>query len=514
MRPGTRSYVRWQRPTKIRVFRSMNYVLSNIQIKEWDNYTINHEPISSIDLMERAASAFVKQLLLWIQVKQISFPIIYIFCGQGNNGGDGLAIARLLAAKGFSIKVFVLNLKPNGSPDFEVNLERARSLHLPIQQISSIEEIPQIPNEALVIEALFGTGLSKPLNSFTSVLVEELNKANVFRFAVDVPTIGFKAHYTFTFEVYKTSFLFQETGTDAGEITVLPIGLHPGYLEQLIDTKQYYNSFEPKKLSMPLRFNMKWQKGHALIVAGSYGMMGAAILSAKATLFAGCGMVTVYIPKVGYTILQSTFPEALVQTDEALTEIRILPNTKKYNALGIGMGLGLHPYTVAAIERDVSKQTLPLLIDADALNAIASLWQQGKSFTFPKNCIITPHPKEFDRLFGKSETSEARLAKQIELSKTLEIIIVLKGAYTTISDVDGRVWFNLNGHPLLATAGSGDVLSGIITSYLAQGYTPIIAARMGVFQHAQAAQLLAAKGVKNASAEMFIDTLSYLEPVL
>lgn len=493
--------------------RSMKYLLSNKEIQEWDKYTISHEPIASIDLMERAAVAFVKQLLLLMQEKELSFPSIYIFCGQGNNGGDGLAIARMLAAKGFAIKVFVLNLKPKGSPDFEINLERLRSLHLPVQQIATTKDIPQIPNEAMVIEALFGTGLNKPIHTLASVLIEELNKENLFRIAVDVPTTGFKANYTFTFEVFKASFLFPESGADTGEVKVLSIGLHPGFLEQLEDTQQYFNSFEPNKFDLPSRFNMKWQKGHALIVAGSYGMMGAAILSAKATLYAGCGMVTVYVPKVGYTILQSAFPEALVQTDESLTEIRSLPNTQKYDALGIGMGLGLHPYTVAAIEREVPKQTLPLLIDADALNAIASLWQQGKTFTFPKQCIITPHAKEFDRLFGKSLNSEARLAKQIEMSKALEINIVLKGVYTSISDATGRVWFNLNGFPLLATAGSGDVLSGIITSYLAQGKSPILAARMGVYQHANAAQKLATKGIKNASAAMLIDALTYLEPV-
>jgi hydroxyethylthiazole kinase-like uncharacterized protein yjeF len=491
----------------------MKYVLSNLQIREWDKYTISHEPIASIDLMERAAVAFVKQLLLLMQEKEISLPHIYIFCGQGNNGGDGLAIARLLAAKGFSVKVFVLNLKTKGSPDFELNLERTMALHLSVQQITTIEDIPQIPNEALVIEALFGTGLNNSINSLASALIETLNQEKVFRIAVDMPTAGFKANYTFTFEVFKASFLFPETGVDTGEIKVLSIGLHPGFLEQLEDTQQYFNSFEPIKFEVISRFNMKWQKGHALIVAGSYGMMGAAILSAKASLYAGCGMVTVYIPKVGYTILQSTIPEALVQTDEALTEIKNLPNTQKYNALGIGMGMGLHPYTVAAIEREVPKQTLPLLLDADALNAIASLWQQGKTFTFPKQSIITPHAKEFDRLFGKSLNSEARLAKQIEMSKALEIIIVLKGTHTSISDTTGGVWFNLNGHPLLATAGSGDVLSGIITSYLAQGKSPILAARMGVYQHANAAQYLAAKGIINASAAMLIDALPYLEPV-
>ncbi len=488
-------------------------VLNNAQILAWDKYTISQEPIADIDLMERASLTFVEAFVALIQQQDFLSPIISIYCGQGNNGGDGLAIARLLFEKGYEVRVILLAIKPKGTESFEINLGRVKQLNISINYLKAANDLESLAASDIIIDAMIGLGIDKPLQGLPFEVVQYLNQQVAFKVAVDLPTPYLLVHYTFTFQVLKTSLLFQETGANAGKIKVLPIGLHPAYLRTLAIGNSFFNSFSPNNFPIESQFNMKWQKGHALLVGGSYGMIGAIILSSKAAISAFCGMVSVYVPNHANSIVQTAFPEALVQTDPEENYISYIPIPENCKAIGIGPGLGRVPETQNALIDFLKRCEKPLVIDADALNLLANVFRLEPNFTLPKSCILTPHAKEFDRLFGKSENSTERLQKQRDFSKKLEVIIVLKGAYTSITDTVGNCWFNTNGHPLLATAGSGDVLTGIITSLLANGETPILAARKGVYFHSQAAQQLAQKGFKQILASNLINELPMLERI-
>lgn len=489
-------------------------VLNNAQILAWDKYTISHEPIADIDLMERTSQTFVEAFLALIHQQEFVSPTISIYCGQGNNGGDGLAIARLLFAKGFKVCIIILATKPKGTESFEINLGRVNQLNISISYLKAANDLECLAPSDIIIDAIIGLGINKPLQGLPFEVVQYLNQLAAFKVAVDLPTPNLKVHFTFTFQVLKTSLLFQETAANAGQIKVLPIGLHPSYLKTLPIGNDFFNDFSAKANPIQNQFDMKWQKGHALLLGGSYGMIGSIILASKAALSSFCGMVSVYLPKHANSIVQTAFPEVLVQTDPEEDYITQFPNIQSYHAIGIGPGLGRAPATQNALIDFLKSCNIPLVIDADALNLLANIFKSEPNFVLPKSCILTPHVKEFDRIFGKSENSEVRLKKQRDLSKKLAIIIVLKGAYTSITDTEGNCWFNTNGHPLMATAGSGDVLTGIITSLLAKGETPLLAARKGVYFHSQAAQQLAQKGFKQILASNIIKELQLIERIL
>ncbi|MDP1727745.1 MAG: NAD(P)H-hydrate dehydratase [Bacteroidota bacterium] len=504
-------------------------LLTAKQIQDWDAFTIKHEPISSVDLMERASKAFSTVFLNHLNeagLKFINSPV-FIFCGLGNNGGDGLAIARILHEAGKQLTVYVLNSGGLPSPDFTINFKRLKELReIEIIEIDNEKDLPNLPENAIIIDALFGTGLNKPLAGITALLVQRLNETNGYKVSVDIPSglladltslemirehTIFKAHDTFTFQVPKQSFMFPETGEFVGNFKVLTIGLHPDFLKS-IRSDSFFISKEWVQANLKSRskFSHKGSAGHALIIAGSYGKMGAALLASKAALRAGCGLLTAYIPRVGYTIFQTAFPEAMVQTDEELYEIRNFPSTNEWDAIGVGPGMGVHPNTVKAFGIWLNQINIPLLIDADGLNACAELMKLHADFSFPNMAVITPHPKEFERLAGKCTDSFERLTKQKEFAHKHNVIVVLKGAHTCITLPDGETYFNLTGNPLLATAGSGDVLSGIITSFLAQGYEPKEAALLGVYLHGTLANRLKDKGYKQAVAGDLIEELKFI----
>jgi ADP-dependent NAD(P)H-hydrate dehydratase / NAD(P)H-hydrate epimerase len=500
-------------------------ILNTAQIKEWDAYTILHEPISSLDLMDRAASSAFAFFKDYLQANSINLdsPTIAVICGQGNNAGDGLVFAKLLQQEGREVQVYVLKLKDKGSPDFEANLASCIALGIPIKFLENEFDLLQIPDHGIWIDALYGSGLSKNLQGLSSMLVQAINEKNGVKIAIDIPSglfgdiqeaiqqkaaVIFKSDITYTFQQMKTSFLFPETGGFAGECVVVPIGLHPAYLKAIQDSWFWLepNLLQHKPSS---KFDFKWEKGHALMIAGSYGKVGAALLSSKAALRAGCGLVSAYVPKVAYTIFQTAFPEAMVETDEELTEIRNFPDCSKYDAIGIGPGLGFHPYTVRGFGNWIKHIKTPLVIDADGLNICAELLKMHPDFSFPKNCILTPHHKEFDRLFGKCNNSFERLNLAIEKARQYEIIIVLKSAHTAIVTPHGNVFFNSTGNNLLATAGSGDVLTGIVTAMLTKGFEPIEAAKKAVFLHGILANSLQAKGYKNIIASDLVEELKW-----
>jgi ADP-dependent NAD(P)H-hydrate dehydratase / NAD(P)H-hydrate epimerase len=478
-------------------FFKMPKILTTSQIRLADEYTILNEPINSLDLMERASG----KLFEWVQN---NFPVsreIYVFSGPGNNGGDGLALARMLRIAGFKVHVFILKISKILSKDAEINLERYEKLgNNLIQWIEDLRQFPVISKGALIIDALFGSGLKRPLEGLAAELVKHLNDSKEEILAIDIPSGLFgednrenntvaiiRAKTTLTFECPKLAFFFAENHPFVGSWHVLPIGLQKEFIQRQESNRFYATRKEIQGLlKNRQKFDHKGRFGHALLLAGSRGKTGAAVLSARACLKTGCGLLTVHLPASGYEIFQSALPEAMCSIDSKDDVISNLPDLGPYNALGIGPGIGTRSAT-STLVRSLLKTTLPLVIDADAVNILAE--NQPWLNDLSENIILTPHPGEFDRLAGKSGSGFERFLKQIDFAIRYKAIVVLKGAFTSVVSPDGIAWFNTTGNPGMATAGSGDVLTGIILSLLAQGYTPLQAARVGVFLHGLAGDL-------------------------
>jgi len=473
-------------------------IFSAAQIKKWDAFTIANEPVSSIDLMERAATACCK----WLIGKNFGLHHFRIFCGKGNNGGDGLAIARMLIEHDCKVTVYILEFGKAGSDDFQINLTRLHECSTDIHFIQSPEFFPGINNTDVVIDALFGTGLNKPLDGISAGLVNHINRSAAVVIAVDMPTGLFadtsskgnsiiKATHTLSFENYKLAFLLAENENYCGDVHLLHIGLHKKFEEdepadfELIDKELIKNMYKPRT-----KFAHKGSYGHAALLCGSYGMMGAAVLSAAACLRSGVGKLTSYIPKTGYTVLQTAVPEAMcfIAGEEYLLSA---PEIEKYSAVGIGPGIGMQPTHAALIKEVFQKVNKPMVIDADALNCVSQHKELLRSI--PRSSVLTPHPKEFERLFGSTANDFEQLQLALQRSKELNIYIVLKGHYSFISTPDGKGYFNCTGNAGMATAGSGDVLTGIITGLLAQGYSTLDASLLGVYLHGLAGDQAANK---------------------
>jgi hydroxyethylthiazole kinase-like uncharacterized protein yjeF len=468
-------------------------LFTSLNIKKWDEYTIRHKPIASIDLMEQAANAFVQQFTSLHKAPQV----VHVFCGKGNNGGDGLAIARMLAAQSYTVTVYLLS--ESGSTDFKQNLTRIQQLQpVPVHLITQESDLPQISSNTIIVDALFGTGLTRPLSGISALLVQYLNASAGFRISVDMPSgmfadcmpllsqqVVFNAHETYTFQQPKISFMLAETAKFCGTIHVLDIGLSADFSEECDTPYFLITHADVRKLLSPRTlFSHKGTYGHLLLAGGSFGKMGAAYLMTKSALRTGCGLATAYIPKTGYTILQTAVPESMVMTDEELYELHHFPDVRDFDAVAVGPGMGMHEKTIHAFEHWLRFVQKPIVLDADALNICARLLAEHHfSFRFPANCILTPHPKEFDRLAGVSLNAAERLEKQVHFAQKYRVVVVLKGAYTTVACPDGKVYFNSSGNAAMATAGSGDVLTGIIGSLLAQGYSTEDAARAGVYIH-------------------------------
>jgi NAD(P)H-hydrate epimerase len=475
------------------------------QIKEWDAYTIQHEPIASIDLMERAAQKCVD----WIEMHIAAKKTFTIFCGKGNNGGDGLAIARLLYEKGFSVAIYILDTTPTGSKDFETNLQRLHAANIPVHMMETVAQFPDITDDTIVIDALFGSGLNKPLTGLAADLVQHINQASHYTISIDVPSglfmdqssIGYpvvKATDTVTFQSYKTALLVAENAAYFGKVHILDIGLHPGYIRQYPSSYQLVHETIIKKIFQPRKdFAHKGTYGHALLMTGSYGKMGASVLTISACLRSGAGLVTAYIPQCGYTILQTAAPEAMTITDAEENHITEWPNDiDKYEAIGIGPGLGMEEATKAVVTKIITRYKKPMVVDADGLNALAA--EPERLQHLPSYSILTPHPKEFERLFGTCANDFERMNTALQKAKELSVIIVLKGHHTFIALPDGTAYFNNTGNAGMAKGGSGDVLTGILPSLLAQGFATAEAAILGVYIHGLAGDLAAQELSKEA----------------
>jgi NAD(P)H-hydrate epimerase len=473
------------------------------EIREIDQYTINHEPVSSVDLMERAALGCTS----WITENLPTEKHLVVFTGPGNNGGDGWAIARQLACQeGYSIRLYSLNIGTGISPDADINRRRLTGMaQVSIAEINNEADFPLLSLQEVVIDALFGTGLSRPPEGIAASLIKHMNDSGCKIISIDIPSglMGeentgsdpqciIKATVTLTFQFPKRSFFYSENEQYTGKWVVVPIGLHQGIIDEkktdffYVTREDVVSRFRKRKT-----FSHKGTYGHALLISGQYGMMGAAILAARSCLRSGVGLLTTHLPELGYQVMQPAVPESIFSIDPSREQISTCPLLDKYTAVGAGPGIGTKSETTSAIEALLKKSKRPLVLDADALNMLAQ--RPDLLNVLPDNTLLTPHPGEFDRLAGKSADASMRNKLQIEFSKKYRVIMLLKGAYTSISLPDGKCYFNSTGNPGMATAGCGDVLTGMILSLLAQGYAPDEAAIIGAYVHGLAGDLSAAE---------------------
>ena len=476
-------------------------ILTGGQFRELDLYTIEHEPVRSIELMERASRAVTEEILRrWPAQEQR----IFVFAGPGGNGGDGLATARMLAEAGRDVTAFLFNVNGRLNCDCEENRDRLKAVEgATLVEVTSELVFPELRPSDLVVDALFGTGLSKPLSGGFALVAKRLNQSPCTVVSIDVPS-GLvcednayndpssivRAQLTLSIQLPKLAFLFAENQRYVGDFALLPIGLSD---EGLAGIRSHLWLTEEAEVRPLLRrrprFSHKGSMGHALVVAGSRGMMGAAILACHAALRTGLGKLTVHVPYSTLDIMQTAVPEALAQTDLDPDIITTALDTGGYQAIGIGPGIGQDRHTANALHSYLTRLTGPTVIDADALNILADNpdWLRE----LPHDSILTPHPREMDRLAGSSKSSYERMNRARNMAVTHKIFVVVKGHYSQICTPTGSVLFNPTGNPGMATAGSGDVLTGILTSLLAQGYLPSEAVVLGVYLHGLAGDLAA-----------------------
>ena len=492
-------------------------VFSAKDTKAIDQRTIKEEPITSIRLMESAAFTFCDAFL-----KQIPSGKLNIVCGKGNNGGDGLAIARILHLRAnFDIIVHIVHFTDKESDDFKINHERLKAIgQIPIKDCYGSEDF-ELESDEMIIDALWGSGLDRPVEGFAREIIKAINASGSEVFAIDLPSGVFcdrvnfdkegivKANYTYTFQFPKPAFFFPEYEENILKWNALNIGLSERAIEEtntpfyINEIKGQHGLFKPRT-----KFSHKGTFSHVLIVGGSMGSRGAPLLSAHAALRSGAGLVSLHIPICGYNIAQTALPEAMVQLNEG--EKSLKPNLKisdfsKFDVFAIGPGMGKSQESYECM-KEIFSLKASFVIDADALNLLAE--QKDWEKQLPKHSILTPHPGEFDRLFGPSEDHRTRIEKAMTFCKKHKKVLVLKGAYTAIIGEKADVYFNTTGNPGMATAGSGDTLTGIIASLLAQGYSMIEAARIGVYVHGLAGDL----SIKNSSEHALIarDIIKFL----
>lgn len=484
------------------------FILNQDQLKFADEYTITHEPIASIELMERAANACATRITKEIKNNQT----VFIFCGKGNNGGDGLAIARMLIEQNYNCKALVVNYTSAFSKDCQTNYNKLKALKAEaLIEINSEDDFEKIKftSDDLIIDALLGTGLNKPLSGLLETTVQFINRNFLNIISIDCPSglfidktnssddIIIRSSLTLTFQFPKLAFLFAQNKYSVPEFEVVDICLHP-HLEYLIKPNLFYlEKATIKQLIIPrTKFSHKGNFGHALLIAGSATMQGAAVIAAKACLRSGAGLLTVHSTKEVLHKVINTLPEAMSSEDANTNFISELPDLKKYNAVAVGPGLGTHLETQQVIKKLFNYNSANLILDADAINILAD----NKTWLafLPPESILTPHPKEFDRLTKKHENDFDRFKTAQYFALNNRCILILKGAHTVICMPDGSSHFNSSGNSGLAKGGSGDTLTGIILGLVARGYNPAKAALIGVYIHGFAADLCAIKSSKES----------------
>jgi NAD(P)H-hydrate epimerase len=470
-------------------------ILSSKQVRELDAYTIAQTPIDSIDLMERACRAF----MTWFVGQFAADARVAIVCGTGNNGGDGLGIARMLREHGYPVTCWIVKASMPVTRDFTANLDRAQSAGITLFEVTA-------PHEGLLsecdvlIDALFGSGLSRPAEGLYAWTIEEMNRTKGPRVAIDIPSglmadapssgAIVRADYTLSFQLPKLAFLLPRSAEFVGEWVLADIGLRKDFIRSAPSLFHYTREKGMRRVLRPRnRFDHKGTYGHALLIAGSLGKMGAAVLASRAALRAGVGLLTTHIPSGGNGVLQAAVPEAMVSLDRNEEMFSSPPALDDYAAIGIGPGLGRSNETSRAFEFVLKHYHKPMVIDADALNILSE--RKEWLTLLPEGSVLTPHPKEFERLAGPTADDFARLESLRALADKTRCVVLLKGAFTAVADPTGNIYFNSTGNPGMATGGTGDVLTGIITSLLAQRYAPLDAARLGVYLHGLAGDLAA-----------------------
>ncbi|WP_418509830.1 NAD(P)H-hydrate dehydratase [Corallibacter sp.] len=497
-------------------------ILSKEQIYEGDKLTAQRQNISSTELMERAGT----QIFNWMHMRMQGAQVpIHVFCGIGNNGGDGLVLARHLVNHGYNVHTYVVNYSDKRSKDFLINYDRIKQVTKEWPTLMACEEdFPKITPEAIIVDAVFGIGLNRPIADWVKKLFQHFRASKAFTLAIDIPS-GLQtdsvpknendvvwAGYTLSFQSPKLIFFLPETSKYSVQWEVLDIGIDLEYIyklnteAELIGKQEVLPIYKPRK-----RFSHKGSFGHALIVGGSYGKIGSVTLSSKAALVSGVGLVSAYVPKCGYVPLQVALPEAMVITDENEKFISNISFDITPSAIGIGIGIGTQDETLLAFENFLKENKAPLVVDADGLNLLSK--KPELLALLPKNTVLTPHPKELERLIGEWKDDFDKLNKTKAFSKKHQVIVVVKGA-NTITVFQDKYYVNTTGNPGLATAGTGDVLTGIITGLITQGYKPLSASVFGVYLHGKAAdiiledfgyQSMIASNVIDAVAEAYID---------
>lgn len=473
-------------------------IFTAADIKAIDSATIESEGIESVELMERAASAVACEIISRWPASQR----ILIFAGPGNNGGDALAAARLLIDQGYKPEVMLLNTKDNLSPDCSANRQRLLDSGYPLfEEVTKTFMLPDISESDVVVDGLFGNGLSANLRGGYITLAKAISESGAYVVSIDLPSGLFPefnsgnllnnivhADLTLTFQFPRLAFFFSENAACIGEWKVIDIGLSKEAIRKTPSSYYLVDEIGVKEALKPrLPLSDKNDYGRLFLAAGSLGMSGAAILTAKAAMRAGVGLVGVHTPSCCYLPLQTAVPEAVVWQDADNCHISEIKPDRRYAAVAIGPGISTHPLTANAVETFLRQASAPVVLDADALNCVAE--RRALLNNIPQGSVITPHKREFDRLFGDHYTDESRFHRAIEMSKFLKIVIVLKGHYTFIFRPDGKIFINSNGNPGMATAGSGDVLTGVIAALMAQGYRPDMAASLGTFIHGYAGEL-------------------------
>ncbi|MDD4730259.1 MAG: NAD(P)H-hydrate dehydratase, partial [Dysgonamonadaceae bacterium] len=452
--------------------------------------------IASHELMEMAATAFFDYFAHRYNVKENS---VALFCGTGNNGGDGVAVARLLHDVGYRVKVFLIEISSNYADDCALNIDRAQKKGVDITRVTSVNQTPDLGDVNVIIDAIFGTGLSRELNGLAKDVIERINKAQKTVVAIDVPSglfmdkrtsLAVKASETVTFQIPKLPLFLPNNHQFVGKLSIVDIGLHTKAIDEAKTNMFYLTDVAMADKLKPLaKYAHKGTQGHALIIGGSLGKIGAISLASRAALKIGCGLVTAYIPQCGVVPLQSYFPEGMVIQDNNYSHISSISYDIEPNAVAIGMGMGKHTETKHALKEfleNVVSTISPIVIDADALNILA----ENKNWLslLKPNTILTPHPGELERLIGKWEDDFEKIALTRAFAQKYNVIVIVKGAHTLIVN-STHLHVNSSGTPALSTAGSGDVLSGIIAGLLAQRYQPLVAAQLGVFIHGMTANV-------------------------
>ena len=493
-------------------------LFSKEQIYEGDKLTTERQKITSTDLMERAGI----QIFNWIHTRMQGAQVpIHVFCGIGNNGGDGLVLARHLVTHGYNVVTYIVNCSDKRTKDFLVNYDRIKNVTKDWPKMLSCKndfsEIV-IKEEDIIVDAVFGIGLNRPPNDWVKALFAQFKTSKAFTLSIDIPSGLYtdkvieaednvvNANYTLSFQSPKLVFFLPETAKYTVQWEALDIGIDRDYLMQTETEIELISKHEVLPLYKPrTKFSNKGDFGHVMILGGSYGKIGAVNLASRAALGAGAGLVTAYTPKCGYHSLQTAVPEVMVITDSDETHIANISFDIEPTVFGIGVGLGTSTRTIKTFEAFLKTNKTPLVIDADGLNILSK--KKALLKLLPEQTIITPHPKELERLIGKWSDDFEKLKKVKAFSKKYNIIVLIKGA-NSITVYQDKLYINTTGNPGMATAGAGDVLTGIISGFVAQGYEHLSATLFAVYLHGKSADIvLEDHGYQSLIASHIIDGL-------